>query len=141
MTPETLVFFADELEKLAEAEPIVRIPEGGLRPGLLMNDLTQVMTPEDAALVRKNLPFYQRSGPGLLPTAIAGASGGYSLGYLAGNELLPAARRKLSLGTAGALGSVFPLVNYLAAKTGRAEKQALNAAKTAIEKARQKEKK
>jgi hypothetical protein len=104
-----------------------------------MNDLTQVMTPEDAALVRKNLPFYQRSGPGLLPAAIVGASGGYSLGYLAGNELPPAARRRLSLGMAGALGSVFPLMNYLAAKTGRSEEQARKAARAVIQKARQKE--
>ena len=36
----------------------VAIPEGGLRPGLLMNDLTQAMTPEDAQLVRERLSFY-----------------------------------------------------------------------------------
>jgi hypothetical protein len=101
----------------------VSIPEGGLRPGLLMNDLTQVMTPEDAQLVRDRLPFYERSGPGLLPVAAIGAGSGALLGHSRG---------------AVAGGLLLPAIAYYGSASGKYDQQALQAARAAIEKAREK---
>jgi hypothetical protein len=127
----------------------VSIPEGGLRPGLLMNDLTQVMTPEDAQLVRDRLPFYERSGPGILPAAAIGAATGGLLGHSTG-ELVDlvkdmktstpsyATGKKLLPVGAVAGGLLFPAINYYGSKSGKYDQQALEAARDAIQRAREK---
>ena len=107
--------FEDELEKIAGK---VKIPEGGLKPGLLVNDLTQLMTPEDAVKVKKNVNVFKRTGPGLLPTALVGAAAAapwFRLkGALAGGVLLPA-------------------LTYYLSRTGKYDKSALEAAKKLVE--------
>jgi hypothetical protein len=127
----------------------VSIPEKGLRPGLLMNDLTQVMTPEDAQLVREKLPFYERSGPGLLPLSVIGASSGALLGDSLGEAIdltkgmktgTPAYVTGKKLRPVGAVigGALFPAAAYLATTSGKYDQQALQAAREAINKAREK---
>ena len=68
--------FKDELEKIADE---VRIPEGGIKPGLLINDLTQLMTPEDAKIVKEKKNVFMRSGPGLIPMSLVGAFTGANI--------------------------------------------------------------
>jgi hypothetical protein len=127
----------------------VSIPEKGLRPGLLMNDLAQVMTPEDAQLVREKLPFYERSGPGLLPLSVIGASSGALLGHSLGEAIdltkdmktgTPAYVTGKKLRPVGAVvgGALFPAAAYLATTSGKYDQQTLQAAREAINKAREK---
>src|SRR5215204_283200 len=68
-------------EKDQGPAPVVVIPPGGIKPGIFMNDLTQLMTDEDAALVRQHLPWHQRSGPGLLPVGLIGCLVGLAFGW------------------------------------------------------------
>jgi hypothetical protein len=109
--------FISGFEKTADA---VAIPEGGLKAGAWMNDLTQVMTAKDAKLVREKLPFYHRSGPGLAVSTLLGGSVGRMWG-------LPGAA------VGSALGGLLP---YYLMRSGKYDKQALEAAKAAIEKAK-----
>jgi hypothetical protein len=127
----------------------VSIPEKGLRPGLLMNDLTQVMTPEDAQLVREKLPLYERSGLGLLPLSVIGAASGALLGNSLGEAIdltkdmktgTPAYVTGKKLRPVGAVigGALFPAAAYLATTSGKYDQQTLQAAREAINKAREK---
>lgn len=130
----------DYLEKIAE-EPA--IPEGGLRPGLLMNDLTQTMSPEDAALVRAKLPWYKRSGPGLLPlAALGGLTGGRSvpdiIEAIRQRTLDPhvSGRTRLIGGLAGVVG--LPALAYGLTRAGVFDKSSLTSSSKAIEEAHKK---
>lgn len=108
----------------------VRIPAGGIMPGLFTNDLTQLMTPEDAALARKHLPFFKRSGPGLLVTGLPGCFIGIHLGIS-------------YYGIEGALtgfvigAAIFMGVPYTMTISGLFDTQAKRAAERAIIKSRQ----
>jgi hypothetical protein len=116
------------------------IPEGGLRPGLLMNDLTQTMGPEDSALVKSKIPWYKRSGPGLLPTAVLGAISGSTapelLAAVRQRTLSPhvSGRSRLVGGLVGGLG--MPALVYGLTRSGVYDKGALEASQRAIEKAK-----
>ena len=61
------------IEKLAGT---VKIPEGGLKSGLFFNDLTKLMTKKDSEKVKKKYNIFKRSGPGLIPMALAGGTFG-----------------------------------------------------------------
>lgn len=104
----------------------VKIPPGGLKPGFWKNDLTQLMTEEDAELVRKHLPFHKRSGPGLFPMFICGAILGACFGFYVHHIILG-----LLIG-----GAILSLLSFLASTSGRFDKQALKAARQAVEKVR-----
>jgi len=71
--------FEDELEKISGE---VKIPKGGLKPGLLINDMTQVMTPEDAKMIKEKKNVFMRSGPGILPSSLSGYFAGGSIANL-----------------------------------------------------------
>lgn len=113
--------FYDELEKIAKDR--VNIPKGGLKSGLLMNDITQVMTDEDARKVRDGLPFYKRSGPGLLPMSAIAAMSGASFGYSLGTPI-----KKSLIRYAVPAAVILPLLGYILTKSGKYDKQALSAA-------------
>jgi uncharacterized protein YcfJ len=114
----------------------VAVPEGGLRAGMWMNDLTQVMTPDDAEMVRARLPFHRRSAPGLLPMAALGAASLGMVGRIAGSEF---GRKGRAVGTAaGAIlgGVALPALAHALTRSGRYDQQAVEAAKKVIEEAK-----
>lgn len=122
------------------AEERVSIPEGGLSLGLLANDLTQVMSPADAAMVREKLPWYRRTGPGIVPMTLVGAAVGTNLPELAStirhwslDAPKPSAKARIisAIANAAILGGLPPVLTRL----GVYDKQALIAARKMIEKA------
>lgn len=124
----------DEIRKKAG----VAIPEGGLKPGLLINDITQVMTPEDAVLVKEKLPWYKRTGPGLLPSSAIGAMGGSALITLA-----KAIKNRGMFGVPQvsvpglAVGAVaMPSILYALSRLGRYDRRTLDTARKLVDKAR-----
>jgi len=117
--------FNDELEKISDE---VKIPEGGLKPGLLINDLTRLMTDEDAKRVKKNKNVFLRSGPGLIPGALVGAVTGNTLHSL----LSKSYKLKRPYG-AIAGGALLPLIAMIGSKAGLYDKQALSAAKKMVQ--------
>ena len=110
--------------------PTLRVPDGGLKVGLLHNDLTQLMTDEDARLVRTKLAVRERSGPGLLMFALVGLAVGAMWGAIAAD-----ATTLLIGGLVG--GLLLPLANYSATRMGLYDRRALQAAEKVIQKARQ----
>ena len=120
------------LEKLAGK---VSVPEGGLRTGWLLNDLTQLMSPKDAKLVKEELPWHRRGGPGILPRALGGGIGLLPLTYALGGS--PRALLYSGLLGAGAL-SVLPEV---LSRSGVYDSRAVAAAKAAIQEAKDKQEK
>jgi len=129
---------APYVHRLMKRAGAVSIPKGGLRPGMLMNDLTQVMSKEDAELVREKLPFYKRSGPGLLPAAVIGAQSGAALGSsIHGLINYNAKVFGRGAGIGAAIGGVaLPAVAYLMTRAGKYDRGALAAAEKAIETAK-----
>lgn len=119
----------------------VSIPEGGLRPGLLTHDLTQTMTPEDAALVRENLPWYRRSGLGMLPAAAIGAGvGGHAIPHLMNavsqHSLDPRVPTRQRLIGAAVGSAALPALLYGLTRAGVYDNQALRSANKVIEQAK-----
>src|SRR5271157_5398565 len=119
--------FYNELNKLADE---VQIPKGGLKSGLLMNDLTQLMSTKDAERIKSKLPFYKRSGPGIIPSAIGGAIGGSSIHGLIRELIKKGPKHGPTPGLKGAIigGISAPVLNYITMKSGLYNKQALKAA-------------
>ena len=114
--------------EIQDTQPKLRVPKGGLKVGLLYNDLTQLMTNEDAQFVRARLSVRERSGPGLLPFALAGLAFGVMCGAI------EAETTTILMG--GLIGGlVLPLVSYAATRMGFFDCQALRAAGKALEKA------
>jgi len=128
--------FEDELEKLSGE---VKIPEGGLRPGLLIKDLTQVMTPEDASRIKKERNVFMRSGPGLIPGAVVGAFTGGNIAnfydIIKGRETKGFKYLKSKPALIGAVA--IPSLMYGLSRMGAYDKQTLKAAKKLIEKSRE----
>ena len=125
--------FEDEFNKLAGE---VKIPEGGLRPGLF-NDLTQVMTPEDAKRVKEKKNVFMRSGPGpdLLTGSLVGAFTGGNIqnfyDMLKGRESKSFKYLKSKPALIGA--ATLPALMYSLSRFGVYDKQALKAAKKLVE--------
>lgn len=125
------------------AEP--KIPQGGLRPGLWTNDITQTLSPDDAARVKEKLPFYQRSGPGLVPASVMGAIlGGHSTPFLV-NEVRDLLGKKPLIGRKGKIigaaagATLTPALIYALTRSGAYDKQALKAAKKTLDMAKESE--
>ena len=128
---------AGKLPEHVKKASSIKIPKGGLKPGLLMNDLTQTMNSEDAKKVKKNLPFYRRSGPGILPQAAIGALGASSMKNL--YHLAKGQEHKFRTiqPKAAAIGAVAqPALWYALMRAGAYDKQALKASKRAIERSK-----
>jgi len=111
--------FNDELEKIAAG---ARIPEGGLRTGLLTNDLTQLMDEETAKKVKEKYNAFKRTGPGILPTAGIGAISGSLIGMGAKGTGRPSGKGALI----GLLA--LPILTEILTRSGRYDKQAVRAA-------------
>ena len=109
----------------------VSIPPGGLKPGIFINDLTQVMNSEDADLVRKEVPWFLRSGPGLLPVLL----GPMILGAIPGTIL---DSFELIMAGVFVLGSISAVLIIWATQKGWYDKGALTAAEVAIARAKKK---
>jgi len=104
-----------------------KVPRGGLRPGWWMNDLTQLMNEDDAQLARRHLPWYRRSGPGILPLAICGGCVGLAVAaFGVGPPTL--------FIIAGVL--VGPLILFLGTELGLYNRQAKRAANAAATRAK-----
>jgi len=127
---------AEPIEKKAAQ---VKIPEGGLRLGLLTNDLTQVMTAEDAKKVKENLSVLKRSGPGVLPMAATGAISGGLL-HAAISDLINPTQKYVPMKLKGAIAGAALLggVPYVLSRMGLYDKQALGSAKKLIDKSMEK---
>jgi hypothetical protein len=107
----------------------VSIPKGGLVCGPWINDLTQLMKPEDAALVRARLPVWSRSGPGYLTFAVPnGIVAGFILAICKDVCTGVVVGLLLAMGIA-----VIPIIG---ANLGLFDEQALRAARRAILRAR-----
>jgi|694.fasta_scaffold59091_3 hypothetical protein len=107
----------------------VSVPTGGLVCGPWINDLTQLMKPEDAAQVRTRLPFWSRSGPGYLTFAVPN---GIVAGFIL--AICKDVCTGIVVGLLLAIGiAVIPIIG---AKLGLFDEQALRAARRAILKAR-----
>ena len=118
------------LPKIQDNAPKVTIPSGGLKVGLFKNDLTQLMSADDADLVRRRLPINQRSGPGALPLAVCGLLVGCMWPLLADGTLFDA-----SIGAV--VGAVATSVLFVTAtRLGMFNRQAIKAATAAIQRAR-----
>ena len=101
----------------------VKIPEGGLRPGFLINDLTQLMTLEDSKKVKEKKGVFSRSGPGIGIMGLVGAATGSAIGGMHGSRLK------------GALigGALMPSLLYGLTRSGKYDMQALKAAEKLVE--------
>ena len=129
--------------------PSVSIPHGGLRLGLFGNDLTQVMTKEDAEFVKKHVPYFKRTGPGLLPTAAIGAVIGANKDNIANflesfsesGSLEKAIKIPIKFSSRGAvLGGIgIPAIAYALTRMGKYNKQTLKNAPILIDKAKKAE--
>jgi len=124
--------FKDEMNKIA-AE--VAIPPGGLKPGLWMNDITQVMTDEDAKKVKEKYPWYKRSGPGLIPASVVGAFGASGLANVAKAIKLRSWNvRTPPLNKAAIVGAIaLPLIGGAATRLGLYDKSTLSSAKKLVD--------
>jgi hypothetical protein len=122
---------ARSLRSIVDEGVAARIPVGGLRPGVLINDLTQLLTKEQAILVRRYLPWYRRSGPGLLLAGICGCMVGLFLGRALAGTIFAE--------VFGAFSGLFLSVStmYTMTISGLFDKQALRAAERALLAARQ----
>ena len=121
------IAFNNELNKIADE---VQIPKGGLKSGLLMNDLTQLMSTKDSERIKSKLPFYKRSGPGIIPSTIFGAIGGSSIHGIIRELIKKGPKYGPTPGLKGAIigGISAPVLNYITMKSGLYNKQALKAA-------------
>jgi len=124
--------FWDEMEKVAGD---VQIPSGGLRSGWFGNDLTQTMNEEDAKKVKSKFNFFQRTGPGIVPSSVVGAISGGAIHGVA-RAIKTRSMSHSPYGLRGALigAAVGPAWNIIATKAGLYDKQALKAAKKLVEK-------
>lgn len=116
----------------------VGIPLEGLRTGLFGNDLTQVMTPEDAELVRNNINYFQRTSPGVIPSAVSGGVLGNLMSGLT-RPFGPTSGRAKLIGT-GLGATALPLIQHLTRTSKKTEEDVLHNARGLIERARTKEK-
>jgi len=131
--------FNDEFKKIAGE---VKIPEGGLRMGLIASDLTKLMTPEDAKRVKKKKSVFWFS-PGLLPSAAIGAMSGGSIHWglsdlrrmiknrPMSNSILPYKAKGAIIGAIG-----LPTLLYGLTRSGISNKQALKYAKKLVDETR-----
>ena len=115
------------------------MPESGMRQGVLANDLTQMLSPEDAALVRAKLPWYRRTAPGVAPQMALGAiMGGGAfptiLGGPTGNWMRFSGGDRAIGAAVGALA--FPALRYALLHSERGKRKSLEAARMALEEAK-----
>jgi hypothetical protein len=124
--------YSDEMQKISGE---ARIPKGGLRTGLWMNDTTQVMSKADAKRVKEKLPWYRRSGPGVIPAVGLGAIFGMSIPNLAAAIRNRSASGRSRLVGAGLGALLVPLAAHRATRVGKYEEATLDAARKMIREA------
>ena len=120
------------IEKLAGE---VKIPKGGLKPGLMYNDLTQVMTKKDAEKVRKKYDISKRSGPGLLRYSAAGGTFGAAIVPMV--KSLISGKSTAATGIKGAIAGAIlaPLIVGGLTRFGAYDEEAIKSAKQLVKKA------